>query len=120
MALKKKVSPARKSSSARTQKPARLTLADLVKDARSRANSDVSFTTDDFIGEYVASNNNVQFQVELSDGKIITFWSDTMDKVLSVSEDGTEFTLLAGVTISKDGGLIPPSSQKERKYRSLR
>lgn len=119
MALKK-AAASQKSSPARTQAPARVTLADLVKDAKSSAGTDTSFTTDDIVGYYVANNGNVEFQVELPNGNIITFWSDSQDKVLEVSEDGTEFSLLAGVTISKDGALIPPSSQKERKYTKMR
>lgn len=74
-----------------------------------------SFTSDDIIEYNVAGNGNIQFKAELEDGTIITFWSNSMDKVLE-SEDDYTYRLLAGVSISPDGGLIPPNSGREVKW----
>ena len=115
-----RVTPSSKPAAKKAAVPARLSLADIIADAKSSTGSETQFSTDDIIGYYVAGNGNVEFQVELPNGNIITFWSDSQDKVLEVSEDGTEFSLLPGVTITKDGGLVPPGSQKERKYTSLK
>jgi len=50
---------------------------------------------------------NVGFKVLTDQGRVITFWSSTMDTVVEALDDNGNFRVIPGTRMADDGGLIP-------------
>jgi hypothetical protein len=50
---------------------------------------------------------NVGFKVTTDQGRVITFWSSTMDTVVEALDDNGNFRVIPGTRMADDGGLIP-------------
>lgn len=60
----------------------------------------------------VAKTGKVGFKATCANGKVITFWDSTMEKVVEATNTAeTEFRVKPGVNILEDGGLIPADAQ---------
>lgn len=53
-----------------------------------------------------SKTGNVGYRVKSSDGKVITFWSSIMDKVVEEIDEET-YRVIPGTQITDEGSLIP-------------
>ena len=58
-----------------------------------------------------SKTGNVGFKATLDSGKVVTFWSSNMDKVVEVENEAKgDYRIKPGTQITEDGSLIPSDS----------
>jgi hypothetical protein len=59
-----------------------------------------------------SKTGNVGFRVTTDQGRVVTFWSSSMDQVVEATDDSGNFQVIPGTRIAADDGLIPKDASQ--------
>lgn len=84
-------------------------LHELGKEALKSLGETLTFSIGNVTTKPAKSGTNVGYRAECDNGKVVTFWTTTMDDcVEELDADKGLYQVKAGVTITEDGSLIAP------------